>query len=523
MIKGRMEARQRHTGETGECHWFYSSGSIHRYLLSRTDSFKKLARQCERNQQAIGAFEVMLQSAPEVFMSQCPIALVAILPLFSAFTGLCIAQPTPLTCTINAAVPPVVRVDGLAELTGHVVVICVGGTPTPAGTAIPSTNLQVFLNTSISSRILLNGWSEALLAIDEPVESAQRVCGTAGDVQTQTGVCAIKGTGNGANVYDGSVGRPNIFQGQIAGTNSIVWAGVPIDPPGNSGTRILRLMNVRADASAIGPPGPNQPPTHVVAVFTSSGTAPLPITGPHQQVVGFINVNVTSSVTTPLQCLGTFGGKAVAKTTIQIHEGFATAFKVRTTAPFIDNNTSPPPANGAATDGHFDTETGFFNSAFPTFPARGNLARAGLADEGTRLFVRFSNVPTGIVLFAPAVIHPTNSMTVARRVLTGINGGGPFNAAPASASGLSQFSNFSGTAEAFYEILEANPNVIETLTIPVFVVDVGGVGLKTLTNSSVTAGFAPLSQIGTASTTAPLPRFANPTTVPVVLPTPNCP
>jgi len=53
-------------------------------------------------------------------------------------------------------------------------------------------------------------------------------------------------------------GRPNIFQGrlgsaQASGINStIVFAGVPFDPPGTLTSRTLRITNVRADAEILG-------------------------------------------------------------------------------------------------------------------------------------------------------------------------------------------------------------------------------------------------------------------------------
>jgi len=53
-------------------------------------------------------------------------------------------------------------------------------------------------------------------------------------------------------------GRPNVFQGrlgtsQASGINStIVFAGVPFDPPGTLTTRQMRITNVRADAEILG-------------------------------------------------------------------------------------------------------------------------------------------------------------------------------------------------------------------------------------------------------------------------------
>lgn len=40
-------------------------------------------------------------------------------------------------CTANAGVTPLVRGEGLAESVGDIVLNCSGGTPTPAGQAVP--------------------------------------------------------------------------------------------------------------------------------------------------------------------------------------------------------------------------------------------------------------------------------------------------------------------------------------------------------------------------------------------------
>jgi hypothetical protein len=76
-----------------------------------------------------------------------------------------------LQCVANASVPPTVRSEGLTELVGDVTLNCTGGNPTAAGVTIPSSNVTVFLNTNITSRVVSTNsgtWSEAILMIDEP-------------------------------------------------------------------------------------------------------------------------------------------------------------------------------------------------------------------------------------------------------------------------------------------------------------------------------------------------------------------
>jgi hypothetical protein len=85
------------------------------------------------------------------------------------------AQPA-LTCSAQAAATPVVRAEGLTELVGDVVLRCIGGTPTPVGRQVPGMNIQVFMNTNITSRNFTgpaDPLTEALLFIDDPMAANQ--------------------------------------------------------------------------------------------------------------------------------------------------------------------------------------------------------------------------------------------------------------------------------------------------------------------------------------------------------------
>ncbi|MEO7649949.1 MAG: hypothetical protein ABIZ80_05740, partial [Bryobacteraceae bacterium] len=157
-----------------------------------------------------------------------------------------------MQCFASASVPPVVRAEGVAELAGNMILNCTGGTPTAIGAAVPPVNIQIFLNTTVTSRVLSTSggtWLESLMLLDEPAPANQFAC------ETATGVCPAVGNGSGlANYYgagtSGTVGNnKNVFQGQLSGTNSILFLGVPLDPPGVNGTRILRIMNTRVNAN----------------------------------------------------------------------------------------------------------------------------------------------------------------------------------------------------------------------------------------------------------------------------------
>src|ERR1035438_5621063 len=136
--------------------------------------------------------------------------------------GLCTAlhaQPgvTPVNCVANVPVTPALRGEGFGERIGDITLTCTGGSVAALGTPLPMVNLTVFLNTAITSRLYSSSRSEVLLLVDEPGS------GLAGTTNTQLvcndaiSGCPISATGTGKGSYDGSPGRPNIFQGQRRG------------------------------------------------------------------------------------------------------------------------------------------------------------------------------------------------------------------------------------------------------------------------------------------------------------------
>jgi len=188
------------------------------------------------------------------------------------------------TCTNAGSVNAPVRAQGYAELVGDVYLTCTGGTSTPSGSIVQPVNIQVTLNTNITSKLLGTaslGFNEALLIIDDPNTAGNNSnrpilnCGSAQApdqlIGSGPGVCEIVApTPPGLTTYDGTAalstcasaaygcGRPNVFQGR-QGTpqnpgqaNSVYFLGVPFDPPATGTSRTLRITNIRADAEQFG-------------------------------------------------------------------------------------------------------------------------------------------------------------------------------------------------------------------------------------------------------------------------------
>jgi hypothetical protein len=188
----------------------------------------------------------------------------------------------PLTCTANVAVTPTLRVEGLAEQTGDMIIRCTGGDPTPAGQFVPTANIRVFTNTTITSRIVNKPFSEVLLLVDEPAPDSQSPCPISNPNDFNLGgACPITGTGTGVSTYDGSAGHFNVFQGQYASPNSLTWQGIPFDPSGTQGQRVFRITNVRVNANQLGvaSDGSAVPVTANISITGQNGT-PIPVTNP---------------------------------------------------------------------------------------------------------------------------------------------------------------------------------------------------------------------------------------------------
>ena len=464
-------------------------------------------------------------------------------------------QVAAFSCVGNAGVPPIVRAEGLTELVGDLVLNCTGGTPTAAGNPVPQANVQIFLNTNVTSRLVADPWSEALLMIDEPTAAAQRYCSV-------NGGCAITGVGAAAGSdgfvdgvdYDETSGTgsvPNVYQGRNAGANSIVWLGVPIDPPGTNATRVIRITNIRANANQLGVSS-TLIPTQIVMFISVTGTTSVPINNP-QQTVAFIQPGLSFStrqaVNSYLQCVSfnsaaaTDSSKALINgmgTIVRFAEGFASSFKRRNAAAYVDGDTSPTPVNQNVPGAIYNTESGFLNQtpAIVTGSSANGLAAAGLADHGTRLMARFANVPAGVVLYAslypvstcsdcgpssrPAITSVRNAtsstLTMARLVTTDANGGGSFSRVTGTNS--SSFDGGAATAPialnngagmATWEVLQADPLTSQTYEFGIGVSYVANTSnnLPGLGSATVAGSFAPLSTVTTQSSGAPLPRFAD--------------
>ncbi len=424
---------------------------------------------------------------------------------------------TAIVCYANAGVSTPARFESLSEFVGDFTANCAGGTPTASGSPIPAADIQVSLNTSLTSRLLSGTWSEALLLMDEPGPQTQRICGTSGDTETSPGVCSMTGNGTGANVYSGTVGRPNVFQGRQTGPNTITFSGVPIDPPGASGSRVLRVTNIRANANALPLAPINATPTSITEAFFTSLPADSLVFAPvsfsfppglpsNAGSVAFMQQGISFSQSVApsfSQCSSQNKSLAddpsqpgASQFNVSFQENFATVLKKRNVA--SQNN---------LVVGTYNTESWFYNPAFPTFPGRGALGLAGLADAGTRLLVKFQGIPVGVSLFSPISPTVSGGPDVLRLTATDSQGAGAFSPIAGNASGIVPIPLSGGSGTAVYEVIQSDPNTFATVTIPIYAAYDSTVGLPALGTGVIYTALAPLSGSLAADATSPVPRF----------------
>jgi hypothetical protein len=480
------------------------------------------------------------------------LALAAVAVLLGLGSSTAVAATT-FTCQTNAGNPTIVRSEGVAELVGDLTLNCTGGTPTQAGQNIPLSVVQISLNTNVTSRLIGTTASEALLLIDEPYPAAPNPTAAQGGTQNTTGSattqlgclainsinCAIISLGSGIGAtgsYNGTTSvvtgpHYNVFQGIQNSASSIAWQGVPIDAPGTAGVRTIRITNIRANACLLGVSS-TFIPTQITELIGITGSQNILINNPTQVVAeaeqGLLVSNGTAVYT---QCnnlnaatLGGTGGVTSSGATVNVTEGFSAAFKERNIDQVLAaHDLGPGAANGALDPDSdvglqnipgfaYNTESGFIpgqigNTAGQYDPGGTGTGTVGLASQGTEIQLSFAGIPAGVTLTVPPTIQ---LQSPASGGITGYGGAVPGNAVlVSSATGTLTVSG--STTVATYEILYADPNVTETLTVPVtpawITTGPGTPGVGTVT---VQVNFAPLSTSPTASGFAPIPRFCQP-------------
>lgn len=400
----------------------------------------------------------------------------AALALVAVLTVPAQAQPA-VSCTASPGQNvPLIRDGGLTELVGDVLLNCSPAVVGAAGTT--NVNFQIFMNTTVSNRI----------------KSSSALTVTASLTYTDsTGV---------EHVVVGVL-QPTLPVDTPSLRNSILFPNVAL-PNGTVST--VRITNVRVVAPPANPAGAL--PAGVQEQISTSPAGTVPINNAFQ-TVAFVLTPVQFSVTacgsstalTALNFVQCVNQPIGNKATFAVHfkEAFATAFKAK----------SRPNAGGVE-DG--DTLDAAIEAANPDH-----------ADTGTRLMLSFTNIPSGVtVLVSEYPVGTTAPTTAAAVMQIGAKSDGTAGE-PATGTTADAICGGSATNAVMHEIESGGYAVWEVMSSTldtdelIFAVQfkwtaqpgLGKPGLTGANPITVSGQLAPVSSVAQASTTAPIPRFAN--------------
>jgi len=389
--------------------------------------------------------------------------------------------PSLMTCTATA-VPPVVRAEGIAELTGDIVLTCTASGGIPSQPYIV-TNVSTSLNVNITNNIDFGAGddiTDAVLVINE------------NNCDDPASFGSVTDCGPDPRFQDPQFGR-------LAANNRLEWNEVAIPFPGADpdgadpiepfpDVTTLRITSVRGNASQLGVPGSATfPSTQITSFVSITGPATVPVTNNVLNVavpiLGLI-VDVDAGIN-GLQCI-----EDSQTAYIELTEGFATSFKTI--------------GVGTFTTGQTQWESGYYA------PDSNN---GGGASQGTRFLLRFFNIPAGVDVSVPNYINCEGStvqgLGLQIAYVSGADADGQGGFFTESTSGDADVSISGGFGRAVYEVINGNPFRNEECRVPITVSwtpdtanDEPGVG-----SGQVSASFAPISTVTTASLSEAEPRF----------------
>jgi hypothetical protein len=407
------------------------------------------------------------------------------LALVFALTAAPAFAQTPTTCQVESSIANLVRLNGTSELASDVVLVCTGGDPAAPTLYNFTLTLNVPLTTKITNTV--TGETESLLLIDEPqpgLPNASNGCSPPYAGQVLGTVLAPACSAGSGNVYQAHTQT-------LGGTliqNQVRWAGIPFVPPGPSGTRIIRLTNIRSSPASIGVPNAT-----INALIEMDGVQPIVVNQPATgTVIAFMQDGLNFTSTTP----------STGFLDMKFEEKFTSAFKKR-----IENLSAPLDATHQDVPGTFYcTESGFT----PQFSAV-TPGAIGSADTGTRLLAKITSLPpAAFLLIVPNEVTSSSGQLVAHRVFPPFAADFTGGTIPIT-GGVSLVGVTGHSAELLYEVTANAPyhgvtgcNLIEAFSINVFSFFPTPLGSAVVTGQLVPTDPDPSP---TPSPTSPRPRF----------------
>jgi hypothetical protein len=381
-------------------------------------------------------------------------------------------------------------------------------------------NVTVAFTVPVTSRVLTNGSpaaSEALLLLNEPgsglpgTNNSQITCDAA---SAQAGTCSP---------------NANVFQGVASGANQVTFFNVPIAFNVEGTFCVLRITNLRINASVI-PSNPGSVP--VQATLLASNSAILPLTNPNP-IVGFVQSASSVQLLQPdLSGPLPSGGLTVdgclplnqplalnpanpsapdgVSFVVRVAESFASAFLKITPMGIVapDTDTRPPAVPQNIPGVIYTDETGFYN---PAFPSVSGLNVAGVATQATRFLVQFHSPARGLQVDAP-VYERGKGVTDSRVRLVSANADGSSSSYVPLGPLSTLNTYYTPTLNYVYEVTaiakSVSPYALDTIDLPFYLAYAGPGPFPARGPTTVNVSLAPISTDGTPAGTW-VPRFAD--------------
>lgn len=399
-----------------------------------------------------------------------------------------------MSCSASANPRPL-RERGATELLADLRLECTGGRTLSPGEPLAKYQIVISADAPLTMRTMLEddlgaiGWTEALLLVDEPAPRDQRPCvPDAQTIEEHPGALDCGAAGDEANV----------FQALRLQDNAVVFRDASIEPPGSGRTRILRVVNLRADVRDLAPASEEEPAGEVylsVRIFGPDGaTVPVELA---DQLAGRVTPAVAVEARSADNQAPANDRPALLSTpslTPEERPEDGPTFLIRFTelAPDVfrrrnlgSNGIDPAFLTNQAVPGATPhTESGLFNGAFPN---RRGLNQAGLADAGVRLRAVLDDVPSGAevwVSYRDVEAGTTDYDEAAPRARLTAASGGAFRPLAPEDSDFVQVAATEGRVEVFWEVTASDPEGIESLAFSVGVTSSNGdieLGEATLT------------------------------------------
>jgi len=365
------------------------------------------------------------------------------------------ASAVDYACSANA-VPTLVRSEGIAELTGDILLNCDGVIP-PSGILA---NIRLKLTANVTSNPAYGHGTGVVAKVGDLTEAM---------LILDDGADGFRGYSDLSPLTVYANGTQNLFQAVKISDDEIEWQGVWLAAKNSSGfSKSIRLTNVRGNVQSRGDFAT------IYASINITGSTTVPVnnnllvvadTRPglvfSVESMGFQNCvvpeyDLDSSYNDFGDDIGVPDGMYAL---LKFTEGFGSAFKPKGTAE--DDNTRP--------GGGYRNESGF-NPGELVAGELINQSGIGQASYGTRLFARLKNVPSGV----SKIWVPSRIVTNYGMVLKFVSAGSDGAKGTMSSGGVTDFSEVTNNRFA-YEVTSISAHDFmsyafsETVAVPLFI------------------------------------------------------